>query len=196
MTDIVFLYDQVTECIARLHAFSAVKPGTLPNASDIEDEIDNVAELLAKRDLLMLAASTRNFAEACSSVRLLRARSVPLCTLVVPPAAPFFVETSKRITLYQALSRLLHSTEIQICRMQGDYESLVVSSRDALIGLIVDRMGKPEVKSEPLIIVSTEQEPLSMFTPQALVTPICDFLSEASDDLRATARIHLPRDYR
>jgi hypothetical protein len=103
-SDIVFLYDQVIETLARLHAFSSVRAGD-PGSNDVEDDIDHVAELMAKRDLLTFAASARNFAEASKTVGDMRSIGMPTCKLLPPPpAAPFFAEGSETITCIKLLA--------------------------------------------------------------------------------------------
>lgn len=76
------------------------------------EDVDHVARLLARRDLLMLAASLRNFAEASRTVYQLRQQSVALLEPIIPPEPPFFRAArgdKSCVNLYSALSRILHS---------------------------------------------------------------------------------------
>lgn len=52
---------------------------------DVQDDVDGVADLLAKRDLLTFSASLRNFAEAAKAVQDMRQLRVSICKLIAPP---------------------------------------------------------------------------------------------------------------
>jgi hypothetical protein len=194
--ELIFLYDQVIESLTRLHAFGSTRARDLGGGHDVEDDVDQVAELLFRRDLLVFAASTRNFAEACDAVKDMRARVIPLCKFLSPPTAPFFVETTETITLYQTLSRILHSAELRICRSADDFEHLLVSSTDELLLAIQKRRGKPAEPTEPVIFIRSEKDPLSLIRVRSLVLTTCDFLNAASDRLASEERVYLQRDYR
>ncbi|OCK60528.1 hypothetical protein [Bradyrhizobium sp. LMTR 3] len=196
-SDVIFLYDQVIECISRLHAFCSVKERDLGADADVESDIDAVTELLARRDLLTFAASTRNFAEACKAVSDMRSIEVPTCKLLPPPVRPpFFIETEETITLYQTLSRILHSTAVTICRSVHDYEHLLVSSNEELLELIGQRRGKTLERSEPLILLeSGKNDPFTLLRVRSIVLRSCAFLNNLSDRL-SKDRIFLQRDYR
>jgi hypothetical protein len=194
--ELVFLYDQVIESLTRLHAFASTRARDLGGGHDVEDDVDQVAELLFRRDLLVFAASARNFAEACDAVRDMRTRVIPLCKLLSPPTWPFFVEETETITLYQALSRILHSAELRICRSADDFEHLLASSTDDLLLAIQKRRGRPVESTEPIILIRSEKDPLSLIRVRSLVLTTCDLLNAVSDRLSSESRIYLQRDYR
>lgn len=52
MDDVVFLYDQVNENVARIHSFSVDHSDTASSDGNVQDDVDHVACLQAKRDLL------------------------------------------------------------------------------------------------------------------------------------------------
>jgi hypothetical protein len=194
--ELVFLYDQVIESLTRLHAFASTRARDLGGGHDVEDDVDQVAELLFRRDLLVFAASARNFAEACDAVRDMRTRVIPLCKFLSPPTSPFFVEQTETITLYQALSRILHSAELRICRSADDFEHLLASSTDDLLLAIQKRRGRPVESTEPIILIRSEKDPLSLIRVRSLVLTTCDLLNAVSDRLSSESRIYLQRDYR
>ncbi|WOH78266.1 hypothetical protein RX327_20070 [Bradyrhizobium sp. BEA-2-5] len=194
--DIVFLYDQVIESMARLHAFDAVKIHDWPDpTNDVEDDLDDFAEIMARRDLLTFAASARNFAEACEAAGEMRAVTAATCKLLSPPKSPFFIETPETITLYQVLSRLLHSTKIRICKYSDDYHELLTSI-DAFLQLAGNRQGQVIERSETLVIIQSEKEPFTAVRLRSLLLKACDFLNAVSDRLSAENKIFLQRSYR
>ncbi len=195
--DVVFLYDQVIETLTRLHSFSSAKERDLENDDDVESDIDHVAELLAKRDLLIFAASTRNFAESCKAVHEMRTIGVPTCSLLPPPvAAPFFTEGVGTLTLYQVLSRILHSNAVEICRSARDYENLSARSTEEFLRMIETRRRKPIERSEPLVVLQGEKDPFTLLRLRSIIVRSCVFLNQVSDRLSKQDRIYLQRDYR
>jgi hypothetical protein len=85
VNDLIFLYDQVVESLARLHAFWSMRVNDFATHGDVEEDIDGVADLLAKRDLLIFAASAGNFAEACKALGEMRSRTVRTSKLLSRP---------------------------------------------------------------------------------------------------------------
>ena len=81
MDDVLFLYDQSIEHIVRLHAYRCTKRGSFDESGDVEEDVDSVADLLAKRDLLIFSASLRNLAEAAKAVDKIRGLSSLLAGL-------------------------------------------------------------------------------------------------------------------
>jgi hypothetical protein len=196
-SDLIFLYDQVIESLARLHGFSSMRAGDLGRSNDIEDDVDHVSELMAKRDLLTFSASTRNFAEASKAVGDMRSVAVPTCKLLpLPLAAPFFMEGSETITLYQALSRILHSSSIDILRSAEDYEYQLAHSHHAFFQMVADRAGQTITRTEPLILVVSENDTPTLLRVRSIVLRSCAFLNTVSNRLSHEDRIFLQRDYR
>jgi len=123
-----------------------MRVGDFGNSSDVEDDVDHVAELLLRRDPLTFAASTRNFAEASGATKEMRTIGIPTCQLLPPP---FFTEGAETITLYQALSRILHSSSIEILRSARDYVYQAAASSEALIEMIGRRARQKPERSAP-----------------------------------------------
>jgi hypothetical protein len=192
MEDAVFLYDQAIEHIVRLHAFRSTKRGDLAGNGDVHDDVDHVADLLAKRDLLTFSASLRNFSEAAKSIDKMRAARFATCKLVAPPSPPYFVEIGDEITLYQALSRVIHSHNLSICRSSFDFWLLAAKTEEELFSVAT----QDAVPSEPLLVVQTERDPLTVISLRSLIETSCAFLESVSEDIQATKRIFLQRDYR
>jgi hypothetical protein len=195
-TEFTFLYDQAIESLARLHAFQSMQVNDLGRTDDVEGDVDYVAEMLVRRDLLIFSASTRNFAEACEAAKEMRATAVPTSELVNPPRAPFFIEGSQTITLYQALSRLLHSKTMMVCRSSGDYEYLLATSREHLLRMISSRRGLPAERTEPIIAIESEKDPRTYLRLRSIVIKSCEFFNRVSDRLAEEEQIILPREYR
>ncbi|MBI5260256.1 MAG: hypothetical protein HY852_00375 [Bradyrhizobium sp.] len=196
-SDIVFLYDQVIEALVRLHAFSCMRVGELGGGNDTEEDIDHVAELIAKRDLLTFAASTRNFAEATKAVADMRSIGVPTCKLKpLPATAPFFAEGSETITLYQTLSRILHAGSIELLRSTADYEFQLASSDEEYLQMIGRRRGRATEKSEPLVLLRSEKDLPALLRLRSMILRTCAFLNVISDRLAEERSIYLQRDYR
>jgi hypothetical protein len=162
-SELYFLNDQVIESLSRLLGFSSMKERSLDGDDDVEDDVDKVAELLVRRDLLTFSASARNFAEACDGVMEMRAISVPICELLQAPVRdPFYAEGLATITLYQALSRILHSNSLGVLRSEFDYELKAATSSEGLLGAIGRRRTEHKpLQTEPLIVITCEKDPVN-----------------------------------
>ena len=108
MEDVVFLYDQAIEHIVRLHAFRSTKRGDLAGDGDVHDDVDHVADLLAKRDLLTFAERAR-FAEIHLELQ---------ATIKQPKPLDSHDETS-RLALGNALEVVRQSVESHARRGHG-----------------------------------------------------------------------------
>jgi hypothetical protein len=192
MEDVVFLYDQAIEHIVRLHAFRSTKRGDLAGDGDVHDDVDHVADLLAKRDLLTFAASLRNFAEAAKAIDKMRATRFATCKLTSPPSPPFFAEIGDQVTLYQALSRIIHSHTLTICRSSSDFCLLAARTEEELFSVAT----RADIPSEPLFVLQTERDPLTIISLRSLIETSCGFLHSVSENIQATQRLFLQRDYR
>ncbi|MEZ2146377.1 hypothetical protein AAE026_29390 [Bradyrhizobium sp. DN5] len=196
-SDLYFLYDQVIESLTRLHSFAAMRVRDLDNSNDVEDDVDHVAELLLRRDLLTFAASTRNFAEASSATKEMRTIGIPTCQLLPPPVkAPFFTEGAETITLYQALSRILHSSSIKILRSARDYDYQAAASSEALLDIIGRRARQKPERSAPLILLKGERDPATILRVRSIVLRSCAYLNGVSDRLSEERSIYLQREFR
>jgi hypothetical protein len=196
MQDIVFLCDQVIENIARLHAFSQISAPNPQGDGDVQDDVDNVAELLASRDLLIFAACTRNFSEASRSVDKMRAQTVPTCRFQAPIGSPYFVEDASPITLYQALSRILHSHELRICRSPIDYLAFLAANEAAFLSGIQMLGSARHGLLEPTLFVLTKQDAPTLVRLGAILGATCVVLNEVSEILSSRDKIFLQRDFR
>jgi hypothetical protein len=122
MEDIVFLYDQVAESIARLHTFASARGDELGDGhGDVEDDVNALTVLLARRDLLVLAASTRNFVETARATQSARDLKIQTSEIFISAGPPFCRDKKTSITVYQCLSRILHAHHLRIYRCASDY---------------------------------------------------------------------------
>src|SRR4051812_45469398 len=121
MNDIIFLYDQVAESISRLRSFAALRATELTSHSDTQDDIDTLTELLAKRDLLVFAASMRNFVEASAGITAAKESKIITSEIFISAGPPFCRDTRISINVYQCLSRILHAVELRILRTAAHY---------------------------------------------------------------------------
>lgn len=184
MDDVVFLYDQTIEHIARLHGFRSSKRGDLGERGDVQDDVDSVADLLARRDLLTFSASLRNFAEAAKAVQDLRQSRVSACKLIAPPQPPYFTESGETLSLYQVLSRSIHSHTLSILRSSYDFSLLLARTDQEFFSI----PSQPVVESETLLLVQTEQDPLTLVTLRTLLQVACSFLGPLSERLHIIQR--------
>ncbi|WP_375305086.1 hypothetical protein WI560_23640 [Bradyrhizobium sp. A11] len=186
MDDVVFLYDQAIEHIVRLHGFCSSRRRDL-GSGDVQDDVDSVADLLAKRDLLTFSASLRNFAEATKSVQDIRQLRVSTCKLIAPPQPPYFLDSGETLSLYQVLSRIIHSHTLSILRSSYDFRLLAAETDEQLFSI----PAQPVVQSETLLMVQTEQDQATTVALRALLHIACSFLSPVSERLCI-----IQRDYR
>jgi hypothetical protein len=184
MEDVLFLYDQTVEQLVRLHAFRCTKRDNFDQSGDVEDDVDTIAELLAKRDLLIFAASLRNLAEAGKAVDKMRELRLPTSVVMVPPRAPYFKQSGATLSLYQALSRIIHSRAITVCRSSFDFFLLIARTEDELYSSVKE----PVINSETLIVLQTEQDPATAIELKSLIQVTCSFLNSVSEDLKITQR--------
>lgn len=184
MEDVLFLYDQAMELLVRLHSYRCTKRNEVGGDGDVQDDMDSIADLLAKRDLLTFSASLRNFAEAAKTVDAMRALRLPTCKLIVPPQAPYFVQPGDTISLYQALSRIIHSHTLRILRSSYDFWLLVARTDEEVFSTVT----QPVIHSETLLLLQTERDPATAIELQTLVRSACTFLNSASETLKITQR--------
>ena len=187
MDDVIFLYDQAIEHIVRLHGFRSSKRRDLGEGGDVQDDVDSVADLLAKRDLLTFSGSLRNFAEAAKAVQDMRQLRVSTCKLIAPPQPPYFVESGETLSLYQVLSQIIHSHTLSILRSSYDFCLLAAKTEEDLFSI----PSQPIIESETILLVQTEQDPATAVGLRALIHVACSFLGPVSERLHIIAE--LPR---
>lgn len=184
MDDVVFLYDQAIEHIVRLHGFCSSKRRDLGIAGDVQDDVDSVADLLAKRDLLTFSASLRNFAEAAKAVQEIRQLRVSTCKLIAPPQPPYVVDSGETLSLYQVLSRIIHSHTVSILRSSYDFHLLVAKTEEELFSIPSQSI----TESETILLVQTEQDPVTIIALSTLIQIACCFLGPVSERLHIIQR--------
>lgn len=192
MEDAVFLYDQTIEQMARLHAFCGSSRGALSGSGDAQDDIDQVVDLLAKRDLLTFSASLRNFAESANTVQYMRTTYIDTRTLIHPPEPPFSLSDGKSLTLYQALSRIIHSRTLRICCTSFDFWLVTHKSEQELYSSVCE----PKIVVEPTLVVCTEHDPSTVLSLRDLIDTSCTFLNRTAETLAKNHGIYLSREYR
>ncbi|MFH1342122.1 MAG: hypothetical protein ABIL01_13120 [Pseudomonadota bacterium] len=183
MDDVIFLYDQAIEHIVRLHGFRSSKRRDL-GGGDVQDDVDSVADLLAKRDLLTFSASLRNFAEAAKAVQELRQLRISTCKVITPPRPPYFVESSETLSFYQVLSRIIHSHTLSILRSSYDFGFVAAKTDEDMFSVV----SQPTIESETLLLMQTEQDPATAVALRALIQAACSFLGPVSERLNIIQR--------
>ncbi|UPJ81926.1 hypothetical protein IVB16_08165 [Bradyrhizobium sp. 183] len=184
MNDVIFLYDQAIEHIVRLHGFCSSTRRDLGEDGDVQDDVDGVADLLAKRDLLTFSASLRNFAEAAKAVQDMRQLRVSICKLIAPPQAPYFIESGETLSLYQVLSRILHSHRLSIFRSSYDFGLATAKTDEEYFSI----PSQPIYQSETLLVAQTEQDQPTAVALRTLIQSACSFLGPVSERLHITQR--------
>ena len=184
MEDVLFLYDQTIEHLVRLHSFRCTKKDNFDEGGDVEDDVDHIADLLAKRDLLIFSASLRNLAEAAKAVEKMRELRLATCKLIVPPQPPYFIRSGETLSLYQALSRIIHSRAITICRSSVDFWLFIARTDDEILSTVT----QPAFHSETLLLLQTERDPATAVDMKSLIQITCFFLNSVSEELKITQR--------
>jgi hypothetical protein len=166
--------------------------------ADIRDDIDAVTLLLAKLDLLVMAASMRNLIETTKSVRVAKSVNIQTSEIFISGGPPFFRDTKKTITVYQCLSRILHAHDLGIFRDVTDYYTMIsVNVTDYFNRIEAFRRegGDSSRYEEPLVGMVTEKEGVTMVRLQYALTAVCEVLGKLSDAL-SEKKIFLQRGYR
>jgi hypothetical protein len=198
MDDIVFLYDQVVEMTARMHAFCSIRTEGLPGDGDVEDDIDQLTLLLAKRDLLTLAGSMRNFSEASNTIQVAKSEKIQISEVFVSAGPPFLRDTKQRISVYQWLSRILHAYDLRILRTPTDFylEAFGTGTEYfSRIAAYINAGSDPNECGPPPIKLRTEKERLTFVRLDYSLIAVCKFLNAVSDQL-SKKKIFLQRNYR
>jgi hypothetical protein len=197
MSDAVFLYDQVIEQVARLQTFCSTREIALSAGEEAQDDVIAVISALAKRDLLTMAATARNLSESVRPLEPLREIKIATAELSLRDSPPFFKEKDQLVTMYQCLSRVLHAGDTKILRSKRDYDVLLSRTEDELLDRIFD--GSPRELAyqlhEPLVLLSTKKEGLTLVRMQDVLSGTCKFLNIVSD-LLAEQKIFVSRDIR
>jgi hypothetical protein len=184
MNDVIFLYDQAIEHIVRLHGFRSSQRRDLGGGGDVQDDVDSVADLLATRDLLTFAASLRNFAEAGKAVQDMRKLRVSTCKLLAPHSRPTLWNPARHIHYISSLAGIIHSHTLSILRSSYDFYTLAARTDEELFSI----PSQPIVEAETLLLVQTEQDPLTVVELRALIHAACSFLGPVSERLHIIQR--------
>ena len=163
MNDLNFLYDQTIEYMARLYGFLSTAGDDWVESSETSEDIEHVAQLLVRRDLLLFAVTLRNFAESAFLTDYMKKMPVLDSEVFLAKGPPCFREKKSSVNLYRVTSRVLHSTNIRIHRRPEDYIILEHASDVAKYYVqIQEYKNKFDVADgklfEPLLIVSTESD--------------------------------------
>lgn len=167
--DVVFLYDQVIEHLVRLRWLASSAELAIPDL--VSEDIDHVAELLAKRDLLVFAASLRNFGEATSSIPSMRKFSARL-SQATPETVDFHREIEQTITLYGALSRILHAKYVTIVRLPE-----LLLPFDEYAKTVADPSRKRKFLRRPLVRLSTKRDGETLVMIDSVISMSCQYLA-------------------
>ena len=198
--DLKFLYDQILESIVRLRALSVETSDD--NNDDVSDDLDNVRELLVKRDLLVFAAAIRNFAEATNTVSTMKNISATLSELYLSSGWPFHRDLRAgrpsapvQVNLHQAVSRILHAHSVDILSNQYAFLARIAPTTNEYARLVAEHHKSAEKNFEPVLFLSTKQEPINLLLLPRLIDMARSYLIEVLSRLEK-GEIYLARWFR
>jgi hypothetical protein len=185
MNDIVFLYDQIVELTARLQTFSAMNDFD-SGSGDADEDINNMIVPLAKRDLLMLAATSRNICESSKLQKKMKEIRLTQSLFIPQGKSPFICDAPNHIHLYHCLSRILHANFIDILRTPFDYLMLFKNEmREQIMAHILNREQSQYQLLEPTVFMATEKDGGTIVTLPRIIAAVRDFLNALNDELSA-----------
>ena len=88
------------------------------------------------------------------------------------------------LSLYQVLSRIIHSRAITVCRSSYDFLLLVARTDEDTFAAVT----QPVFHSETLLFLQTERDPATAIELESLLQITCSFLNSVSDELKITQR--------
>ena len=186
-SEIVFLYDQVIEQLARLQAFCSMRMTTLAQDTDVEEDVESLLSILAKRDLLILAASTRNFADSCDSVSRMKNVNIKTSKILNAIAPPYLTDSEIQVSLYKCLSRVLHARSVRILRTKMDFDVLFATISDDPIQSLVDR-GNIHLNDhllDPAIVLLTKDDGAIVVLLSRALAAVHKFMHSEAEQLVA-----------
>jgi hypothetical protein len=191
--DLNFIYDQVIESCLRLRGFAFAPRPT--KSGDVGDDLSHVAELLAKRDLLIFSSSIRNFGDATDSLAEMKKTVFPVEELLRTAEPPFYRTSNTQINLYRCVSRILHSHDTKVFGSSIAFVAAISRDYEELVDWIVRKRGRELSAFEPLISVKTQQDGETFFKTTSLLDASTNFLNVVVDGL-AKKSIFLSRSFR
>lgn len=194
-SDLTFLYDQVLESLVRVHAYG--RWVDREDANEAAEDVDHMATLLARRDLLVLAASLRNFSELSRTSPQLRQESISLLETVVPVRPPFIQRArggKNSISLYSALSRILHSVLTEISS-DGRCVFMFCRGLEKSKISIINYIHNNEIEIGTIIYTINDQDDQSMFLLNDLLFSIERYLDYSIREL-ATKNVFVSKSLR
>ncbi len=195
-----YLYDQILESFVRLKELSAVQ--NEDESNEFTDDLEHMHELLAKRDLLIFAATLRNFAESTETANLMKTKPVTMSELYLSSGWPFHrdirstrAKNSKKPNLYQIVSRILHAHNIDILSSQYAMLARLSTTTDNYFALISEYANKQDRYVEPIILISTKDEPLSFVLLSRILGASQAYLNDTISKLE-NSKIYIARWFR
>jgi hypothetical protein len=196
-----FLYDQVLEGFSRLDCFSSSRKGydefERDGTDDVDEDIEHITGLLARRDLLVFAASLRNFAESTKSISLMKEQSLNLSEPYISNGPPFFRESKRKLNLHQAVSRILHSHQTDVLHDPFGFVSATFDGDDpvGLYNKLVAEKPNFPARILPMITTRTEKEGVSFFALSSLINAAKNY-TELEMDALSHERTFIQRSLR
>jgi hypothetical protein len=196
--EINFLYDQVLELFVRLNSFCVATPHEQKNekGGNIDYEIYLMSEALFKRDMLVFAASLRNFAEATKTTKAMKGHIVLLSEIYWSGGFPYNRDSNAKgadaINIYQTVSRILHASSLDILSDKLSICTKIFSFNDALHH--AHEVNDKRVFS-PLICVQTDKEPQTLFLLSRFLNASRIYIDSIIDHL-GDQKIYIERSLR
>jgi hypothetical protein len=179
--DVVFLYDQILESFSRLRCLDVEREDEIDN--DIGSDVEHITTLLSRRDLLIFASTTRNFAEATASIDEMKKHPIRLSEIYLSSGPPFFRNKKQSINLHQALSRILHAHDTSVLRTPGAFIAETSASSDEFIRRLLKEKDEFPDNFETFIRISTKKEGSSFFPLARLLKAASTYLQVIVDKL-------------
>ena len=177
-SEIYSLYDQSLEYLTRLSAYAAWNSNCL--GGFIEEDIDHMAITLMRRDLLILAATARNFTEYTKSVNFMKSIRFK-SSILKQSLGEDMLEDGAHLNLYQALSRVLHSKNTGI--IFGINPLMHICSNDEYTNYLITAEFRNRYYNEGVMIsVRSEKSKNTYFYLGRLLRNLAMFLHMVVED--------------
>lgn len=181
-----FLFDQLLELMVRLYEFCSIRSDHLNLDLDIDDRIDDIFVAVFKKDLLIFAATLRNFSEQASLVGVLKNIQLADAEIDLENGPPYFREKDTATDLYRCVSRILHSRTIETHRGLLDFILAKRTADDEISGMISEQEKKYDFDSDkqlfqPLLELETKVDGIYFVSLETLLKGAGKFLGKVLD---------------
>lgn len=176
-TELHYLYDNLVESLLRIHQFAQVKFSEV--SGETREDWEHVAHLIARRDILILAASVRNFSESTNTTDNLKTRSIQIHQPIKPFAFPFTNKLKgnvSSISIHQAYSRIIHAIEMDLLSGARLIAALTDCTDPYGMYKNIERFKQTAVSAHTLISLKTEKCETSLFSLNDLIDQTIHFV--------------------